>query len=304
MKAFIIISVICAVVAASIWLPQLMINPGRLTIGHAKIEDQCTSCHGIFSGIDEAGCIACHKPDEIDKDFGTGVTGVPFHASLREQACISCHTDHRGSDPSLSRVRFTHSVFSASILAKCNSCHITPADSLHQIVSAACGGCHSTRKWYALLQFDHELIKVAKRIDCVSCHKKPNDDLHLSLQNNCSECHSTSHWSPATYDHSDYFILDEDHNAKCNTCHVNTTNIKIYSCYGCHEHTEVKIREEHNEEGIYNFADCASCHKSGDEHDIRLRENDRKRSDVDVIREYVESGSGREKKSDHDDDDD
>lgn len=301
MKAFVIMSVICAVVAASIWLPLVMINPGRLSKGHQKIEDKCTSCHGFFSGIDEAGCVACHKLDEIDKDTGTGVTDLPFHASLTEQACISCHTDHRGTDPSLSRIRFNHSVFSASMLAKCNSCHITPGDSLHQQVASACGGCHSTRKWYSLMQFDHDLITDVNRINCMSCHEKPNDDLHSSLPNICSGCHATSQWSPATYDHSDYFVLDEDHNAKCNTCHTSTTNIKIYSCYGCHEHSESNIREEHNKEGIYNFTNCASCHKSGDEHDIRMPEEDRSRPDVEKIRRYMESGQKKDKDKDDDD---
>lgn len=38
-----------------------------------------------------------------------------------------------------------------------------------------------------------------------------------------------------------------------------------YTCYGCHEHSRSKIREEHVEEGIYDYENCVECHRSGDE---------------------------------------
>jgi hypothetical protein len=37
-----------------------------------------------------------------------------------------------------------------------------------------------------------------------------------------------------------------------------------YTCYGCHEHSRSKIREEHLEEGIYQYENCVECHRSGD----------------------------------------
>jgi len=48
------------------------------------------------------------------------------------------------------------------------------------------------------------------------------------------------------------------------TCHVED-NYSTYTCYGCHEHTLAKVRREHVEEGIRNFEDCVSCHRSADE---------------------------------------
>lgn len=38
-----------------------------------------------------------------------------------------------------------------------------------------------------------------------------------------------------------------------------------YTCYGCHEHSRSNIKEEHVEEGIYEYENCVECHLSGDE---------------------------------------
>jgi hypothetical protein len=46
-------------------------------------------------------------------------------------------------------------------------------------------------------------------------------------------------------------------------------NFNIYTCYGCHEHSESKLKEEHNEEGIYNLNGCFTCHKSGNKHELK-----------------------------------
>jgi hypothetical protein len=56
-------------------------------------------------------------------------------------------------------------------------------------------------------------------------------------------------------------VLDKDHNAACTTCHT-TSDRRQYTCYGCHEHTEANIRAKHIREGILNFTNCVSCHKS------------------------------------------
>lgn len=113
------------------------------------------------------------------------------------------------------------------------------------------------------------MIVGTDKNNCTGCHQKPNDKFHGSVQGNCDKCHSLSKWKPATFEHATFFILDRNHNAPCNTCHTNSSDYKMYTCYGCHEHSESKIRSEHNEEGISNFSNCISCHRSGNEHDIR-----------------------------------
>ncbi|MCZ8108680.1 MAG: hypothetical protein O9972_63920 [Burkholderiales bacterium] len=76
-----------------------------------------------------------------------------------------------------------------------------------------------------------------------------------------TQCQSQDGWKPATFDHARFFVLDRGHNATCATCHK-TSDRRQYTCYGCHEHTEANIRSKHVREGIQNFANCASCHRS------------------------------------------
>ncbi len=73
---------------------------------------------------------------------------------------------------------------------------------------------------------------------------------------------------PATFDHEKYFRFDRHHNNECATCHVNN-DYGNYTCYGCHEHSRSKVREEHVEEGIYNYENCVECHKNGDEDEAK-----------------------------------
>ena len=92
-----------------------------------------------------------------------------------------------------------------------------------------------------------------------------------------------------------HFTLDQNHNTTCNTCHSNN-NYSSFTCYGCHEHSERKIIAEHNEEGIYNISNFASCHKSGNEHDIKsnsLNENERNK-----IIDFIKSNGKKEKDDD------
>ncbi len=297
MKAFLFLLFIALIVALNIWFPKLMLNPGKLSEGHQKIEKKCTACHQPFWGIRDAKCISCHQPDEISKKSSAGnTTSLDFHKALKKQACTSCHTDHKGLDPDLATMNFEHDALSLTIRNNCSSCHEKPVDSLHAQLSVSCGSCHNTNDWKFTGSFDHDLITGINKTNCVACHKKPVDDLHQSVQNNCMDCHSTSKWSPATFDHAEYFVLDRDHNVNCNTCHTDKASFKTYTCYGCHEHSEPKIAREHQEEGITDFADCASCHRSSDKHDIRSGKNERNGE----LRNYIESESRKQKKE-HDD---
>jgi hypothetical protein len=139
--------------------------------------------------------------------------------------------------------------------------------------------------------------------NCSTCHKNPGDSFHQSIKETCDKCHNTHQWKPSTFDHSAYFHLDRDHNGACNTCHINN-DFKTFTCYGCHEHTENKIREEHEEHGIYNFTNCIACHKNADKHDIRIngksgQELDQK--ELNNVKEYINSNK-KDNKKEHDDD--
>lgn len=274
--------------------PDAMLSPGELVKGHEQMKNKCKSCHDPFWGLSNEKCIACHKLDSIGKTSGTNITKtkISFHALLENQKCSSCHSDHNGLKPALPYNGFKHEILNEALKSQCNNCHPKPVDDLHSQISAECSNCHNTDSWKSSANFNHDLIQGVDKNNCITCHKTPNDTFHGKFKDNCSKCHNTRKWIPSTFDHSSYFILDQNHNAECNICH-GKSNFSNYTCYGCHEHSENNLRNEHNEEGIYNISGCLTCHKSGNKHELIYRDNSKENS-----------GNKREKNEDHEDKDD
>ncbi|MBK9981003.1 MAG: cytochrome c3 family protein [Saprospiraceae bacterium] len=248
--------------------PHSLLSPGEVSQGHQDIKQQCFSCHQAFGGIENKKCIACHALTDIGKDSIRGGTGsiamgekVLFHKNLDKYACTTCHTDHAGLNPGSALKGFEHEMLPETIVNDCIACHQKPQDKLHHQLTDACAKCHTTKAWLPELAFNHDMVQPADRKNCVGCHETPTDTFHSTVKGECTKCHTTDKWVPSTFDHSAYFVLDGDHNAKCATCHV-TNNYSTYTCYGCHEHTASNILQEHREEGIVNLTNCVSCHKS------------------------------------------
>ena len=264
-KVYIGLSVLFVIVLL-IQFPHMMVNPGELVEGHQKLNNKCFSCHKPFGGIANEKCISCHKLADIGINSIAKPSKTLFHEQLSGIACSSCHIDHQGVFPEHPINAFDHELLSKAIINNCNTCHIKPTDNLHAQVTKDCNSCHQSQNWKTLIAFNHEVL--LNKNNCTSCHQKPIDDYHSIIKENCDQCHSTRKWIPSTFDHTNYFILDQNHNAACNICHTNN-NFKSYTCYGCHEHNEKSIIAEHNEEGISNIGNCIACHKSGNEHEIR-----------------------------------
>lgn len=189
--------------------------------------------------------------------------------------CFACHTPFLGSTPD-----------------KCMVCHQVEEIGLRTTKGVAIGGekkqvafhqrlieedcvaCHSDHNgvmaFRPINRFSHELIEVAVREQCEGCHANPDDSLHRKIEGNCNQCHTLAAWKPATFDHDDYFRFDRHHDTDCVTCHVEN-DYSRYTCYGCHEHSRSRIREEHFEEGIYDYENCVECHRSGDEDEAEYR---------------------------------
>lgn len=218
-----IIGVNLLVLAALVFLyPQFMVSPGSLIPEHAELQSDCFACHTPFTGTSAQKCMVCHKPEDIGRKTTAGQTivkalsPVPFHQKLTNKNCQACHSDHEG-----------------------------------------------VQRFHRTTKFDHGLLAKQDRDQCQSCHVSPKDSLHSNISGNCSQCHAQQQWKPATFDHKKYFVLDRDHNVRCTTCHVQS-DYKRYTCYGCHEHSEAKIRRQHAEEGIRDFTNCVKCHRSAD----------------------------------------
>lgn len=269
MKYLLILGIVGAIIVLIVQYPHTMISPGELATGHQNLNHNCFACHAPFGGTPNDRCIACHKLAEIGKDAsGQSANKVLFHESLASQSCVACHSEHQGLSPEKMANGFQHNLLSEKVINNCVDCHAKPADKLHQQLSASCKSCHNTDGWNLSVKFDHNMLVAADKNNCAQCHEKPKDALHAASKENCDKCHSTAHWKPATFDHNAYFVLDRDHNVTCTICHQNN-NYAQYTCYGCHEHTVSNIRSEHNEEGISDFTNCVSCHRSADEDDIK-----------------------------------
>lgn len=180
--------------------------------------------------------------------------------------CFACHAAWRGA--ATPRCTECHAV--ADVGLKTTRGVTIPARtvkvSFHQeLIEQDCMACHSDHQGPKLTRrsrkpFSHALLKVSVKTQCSTCHAAPKDTLHRQLTAECSQCHGDKAWKPATFDHDKHFVLDRDHQAPCDTCHRNN-DYGRYTCYGCHEHSEAKVRAEHLKEGIRDFQDCVECHR-------------------------------------------
>ena len=294
---FLVITVV--IIGIVLVFPHAMVSPGNLYQAHSELNNDCFACHKAFSGTPNENCISCHKVSDIGtktnkKGDSTSINNkIQFHKNLKNQDCISCHSDHKGLNPKLSLKKFDHIFLSESNRNQCVSCHSQPKNKLHNQVSNSCVSCHSTASWTSTISFNHDLIKEISRNNCITCHQIPKDNFHSSSTNNCASCHGLNKWKPSTFNHNIAFVLDENHNTDCKTCHVNN-DFKTYTCFGCHEHSMNNIREEHIEEGISNFDNCVSCHRSGNKHDIKMNEN--------AVKKYINKELKNENNEEEDDD--
>ncbi len=180
--------------------------------------------------------------------------------------CFACHAAWRGA--SAQRCIECHAV--AEVGLKTTKGVPIPTRtvkvSFHQeLIEQDCMACHSDHQGPRLTKrsrkpFSHALLKASVKGQCSSCHAAPKDTMHRAVKEECSQCHGDRAWKPATFDHDKHFVLDRDHQATCETCHKNN-DYGRYTCYGCHEHSEAKVRAEHLEEGIRDFQDCVECHR-------------------------------------------
>ncbi|MBP9087655.1 MAG: hypothetical protein KBG15_16150 [Kofleriaceae bacterium] len=265
---YIIVVNLLGLLALAFLYPSAMLSPGDLMPVHAELADKCLASHAPFRGAVADRCIKCHAVTDIGIRTTRGTTVTPatapastatFHQQLSEHNCIACHSDHTP----LTQRHFSHGLLRPATRDNCVSCHTAPSNDLHRNLGANCKQCHTTEHWTPAT-FDHALLPAATLARCESCHSAPPDNFHLQITAACTQCHSPAGWKPSTFNHDRYFVLDRDHNTTCATCHSNN-DFTRYTCFGCHEHTPANIRAEHEEEGIRNFDNCVSCHRSPDD---------------------------------------
>jgi len=220
-----------AIAALSFAYPQWMIAPGALIDGHHSLEGDCFACHRAWRSVSSEQCVRCHQVDRIG-------------------------------------------LFTVAGAAKSGAGALKKAGFHQQLTGQDCLACHGDHRGImkfrpAQQRFSHDLLRPTVREACAQCHRAPSDSLHRRLGGaSCAQCHRSEAWKPAEFEHDRYFVLDRRHDVKCETCHRGN-DFGSYTCYGCHEHSPARVAREHEEEGIGNLDDCARCHRSANEHDIR-----------------------------------
>jgi hypothetical protein len=192
----------------------------------------------------------------------------PAHAELQDN-CFACHAPLRGASPD--RCIACHKVADIGLRTTKGTpvSRRTGRPPFHQyLTSQNCMACHSDHAMPRLARkrvrtFDHAMLQPDARQRCATCHSPPVDDLHRGGDKSCAQCHGTQAWKPATFEHSRYFSLSSPHNASCATCHLGG-NLRVYTCFGCHEHQKSQIEARHSREGIRDTQNCARCHRGAD----------------------------------------
>ena len=220
-------------VALAFVVPHLMLAPGALEKHHADLTTDCFACHAPLRGAAADRCMACHKLPDIGLRTTKGAAITEANAAnTAKVAKVARASFHQAlGDPN------------------CMACHTDHAGPKLVMRSSK--------------PFSHTMLRATTRDQCATCHAAPTNELHRTLGVGCATCHNTQAWKPATFDHARYFVLDNNHNATCVTCHIGN-NYQQYTCYGCHEHTPANIQAKHREEvGSQNLDNCVRCHRSG-----------------------------------------
>jgi len=259
----------------------------KLTGKHIGVA--CVQCHINARGLGDFAvtlqdCYSCHQRDEPHQGrFGFD--------------CSQCHTADGWTPATFDHNLVAFKLEGKHAEASCQSCHVnqqfkgTPTDcySCHQNDDehngqngTDCAVCHNPTDWDDA-NFDHSRSNfpltgahaglaceqchssgqfAGLSTACANCHAEPA--FHAGqFGTDCVACHSTIAWTPAEFNGQHTFPLNHGDGATCATCHP--VSFTTYTCYGCHEHSEGKVREKHLDEGIGNFQNCMECHPTGHE---------------------------------------
>ena len=220
---------------------ESVLEPGKLAQVHEKLEEDCGKCHVRFDrNAQDRLCMDCQKDVGRDVRARSGL-----HGRMKQQACKTCHADHKGREARLAAFdsqRFDHSATEFALRGA------------HQRLD--CAKCH-------LPAVEKRSFRVAAH-DCLACHRK--DDKHKgSLGPKCADCHTESDWKSAKFDHgTTRFPLTGKHESvKCDDCHRNGQYKDTpMACVACHK------KDDHHKT---QFGDkCDTCHATGDWKTIRF----------------------------------
>ena len=182
------------------WQRQAM--PGRLSITHAYLENNCAACHTPITGAEDTKCIGCHANDTALLQRQP----TAFHASIGN--CAQCHIEHQGADVRL--VRMDHKMLAQIGLkllrqsAPQSEEETVRANLLHWVRLHPEGDSPTPNHPH--------VTPIEMTLNCQTCHA--TKDRHLGLLGqDCAQCHATTKWTIAEFQHPSPRSFD------CAQCH-------------------------------------------------------------------------------------
>ncbi len=274
----------------------LLIDPNMV------LKNYCTKCHRGFhiEKFATNSCPACHsvsldpRIDPAHHSLSNGhqtVSGNFDLAGAHVQAfCEACH-DLETAEP----------MFSASLQNDCYVCHDSDYEAQHagSGFPKACMGCHNLVSWSGAT-FDHKtasggfelrgahtqlpcaschdpvsgdpLFSPASDSDCFACHADDYQSQHAGsgYPTTCLTCHTINSFAGANFNHdAQYFpIFSGKHRSEwsgCDTCHPNSDNFAVFTCFNCHKHDQEETNDKHSDVSGYAYESnrCLACHPDG-----------------------------------------
>jgi len=254
----------------------------------------CTDCHdhnksdmdskhsGVGGYIYESNaCFSCHPTGSRDGSFNHATSNFPLTGAHATTDCASCHANgytgtssvcvdchlnayNQSTNPNHTKI---------GLSTDCKVCHTTlpgwkPATfdvhnqyyviaGAHLTIANDCNACHNGK------------YDKTTPITCVGCHLTNYDQTtnppHASNQfsTDCIICHTQDAWTPATFDHSSYYVIAGAHLAianNCNACHNGKYDKTTpTTCVGCHLTNYNQTTTPPHATSQFP-TDCSSCH--------------------------------------------
>lgn len=208
------------------------VKPGKLSKFHAHLEENCTTCHAQYQGVNRTSCVMCHA----DNSILLKKENTAFHGSI--SSCTGCHFEHSGRQSSITKMDHVRLFDILAKYSEKNSQHNQKGKGLENKV----------------ISNRHSQIDPEKALNCQGCHG--NQDKHRGLfGTSCSECHDFQSWKISSFKHPSPSSKD------CSQCHQAPP-----SHYMMHFQmvSEKVAGVEHA-----RVQDCFSCHNTNSWNDIR-----------------------------------
>ncbi len=130
--------------------------------------------------------------------------------------------------------------------------------------SLLCTSCHDAS--------GNPIYNASDENDCIACHNDDYQHEHSGsgYPTTCLTCHTANSFQGANFNHdSQYFpIFSGEHKNKwddCTTCHINSSDYRVFTCFNCHKHNQISMDEKHREVSGYSYDSvrCLACHPNG-----------------------------------------